>query len=151
MSKISSCCRTAGNATPGFTCFRNCCFPPSNGHGDGSSPSEGGPAFFQNALFAGRKKYRTGDRTSTAVDRPRPRRRDRARIWNRSRPCILNIALDYSRAQPISPPDFRSSSSRSESCCFSFSISCFFCSILAFLSLTSLRVFCSIKAFCGSL
>ena len=54
------------------------------------------------------------------------------------------------RAQPGSPPDFRSSSSISDSCCFRLAISCFFASILVFFSLMSLREFCSIKAFVGS-
>jgi hypothetical protein len=58
--------------------------------------------------------------------------------------------LNFYRAQPGSPPALRRSSSMSVSCCFKDSISFFFSSIFAVLSLISVRSCCCINAFCGS-
>src|ERR1700676_2742994 len=55
-----------------------------------------------------------------------------------------------SLAQPGLPPALRSSSSRSESACLSFSISCFLVSISLCVLLMSARLFCSRMAQFGS-
>src|ERR1700719_474037 len=54
------------------------------------------------------------------------------------------------RAQPGSPPALRKASSRSLKPCFSCSISFCLAAIFASFSLMSLRVYCSVMAFCGS-
>src|ERR1700686_477089 len=56
---------------------------------------------------------------------------------------------DQGAAQPGSPPDLRSASSMSLICCLIWSISFFLAAIFASLSLMSLRVYCSVSAFCG--